>query len=405
MTARILLFPSLLLAAASIATESPDPASPETPSSSPVAAPSGDGITLLVAHAQSPGAVALSWSAGPGGPYTVYRSAAGPPNITSQNALGTTGAMSWSDDPPPGGILYYVVAQAPFWTQDISSALLDPQSAGMIASLDAAGGFGNGRFQIDFSMTVLAAGASVPLQSFQPTSDFFTPDCDLAPVPVPPGGALEGESGYSCAGGGDCHLLVEHFPTNTLYEMWRADITGGVFQGGCLAIWDMNRSYPPSGRGEQCTSADAAGLPIIPLLFTADEVQAGAIHHAIRFILPNARIQAGVYLHPATHAGAPSGSGMPPYGARLRLRADYPLASLPSEGARVIARALQGYGMILADGGNIALTAASDRYTAAKWSDVLPDGSTSLAAIRASDFVVVNGGPRITLTYDCVRNP
>jgi len=187
--------------------------------------------------------------------------------------------------------------------------------------------------------------------------------------------------------------------------MWRADITNGVFRGGCLAIWDLDRIYPPSGRGEQCTSADAAGLPITPLLFTADELEAGVIDHAIRFILPNARMQAGVYVHPATHAGAPSGQGMPPYGARFRLRANYPLSSLPDEGTRVIARALQRYGMILSDGGNIALTAADDRFTAAKWDDVLPSGSTGLAAIHVTDFEMVDAGNRIPLTYDCARNP
>jgi serine/threonine-protein kinase len=227
----------------------------------------------------------------------------------------------------------------------------------------------------------------------------------MAPVPVPAGGALEGESGYSCVGDGDCHLIVRHQPTNRLYEMWRADITNNVFHGGCLAIWDLDRIYPASGRGEQCTSADAAGLPITQLLFTADELQAGAIDHAIRFILPNARIQAGVYVHPATHAGAPSGQGMPPYGARLRLRSNYPLASLPDEGTRVIARALQRYGMILSDGGNIALTAADDRFTVAKWDDVLPSGSTGLAAIHVTDFEMIDAGSRIALTYDCVRNP
>jgi len=187
--------------------------------------------------------------------------------------------------------------------------------------------------------------------------------------------------------------------------MWRADITNGVFRGGCLAVWDLDRIYPPAGRGEQCTSADAAGLPITPLLFTADELQAGTIDHAIRFILPNPRMQAGVYVHPATHAGGPSGQGMPPYGARFRLRANYPLSSLPDNGTRTIARALQKYGMILADGGNIALTAASDRFTTAKWSNVLPSGSTGLAAIQVTDFEMIDAGARIPLTYDCVRSP
>jgi hypothetical protein len=364
-----------------------------------------DGLTLRVAPGTNSDAVALSWSGGAAGPYTVYRATGGAPESSSSNALGTTSLSSWTDTPPPGRLFFYRVTAQPFWDDDITQAPLDPQSGAIIANLAAAGGFGNGRLQIDFSLVLLTADASTPYQSFTPTADFYTPDCDLAPVPIPPGGAVEGESGYSCVHDGDCHLIVRDPPTHELYEMWRADITNGVFRGGCLAIWDLDRVYPPSGRGEQCTSADAAGMPMAPLVFTADELQAGAIGHAIRFVLPNPRIQAGVYVHPATHAGAPSGQGMPPYGARLRLRANYPLSTLPDEGARIIARAMQTYGMILADGGTIALTAADDRFTTAKWKDVLPSGSTGLAAIQVTDFDMIDAGTRIPLTYDCTRNP
>ncbi len=288
------------------------------------------------------------------------------------------------------------------WYQDVSGAPLDPESARVIAFLDGAG-WGTGTMRIDFSIEVLEASADTPARSFTPTEDFYEPDCDRDPVPVPAGGALEGESGYRCAGDGDCHLIVADRPHGKLFEMWRADIEGDAFRGGCLAVWDMTRVYPPSGRGEQCTSADAAGFPIAPLLFDADEVAAGAIDHAIRFILPNARIRRGVYLHPATHAGAPSGpAAAPPYGARLRLRADYPVASLPA-GAQVVARALQRYGMLLADGGSIALTARSDRFTTAKWAGLVD--TRDLAPLRPADFEMVKGGPRIALSYDCVRNP
>jgi serine/threonine-protein kinase len=89
---------------------------------------------------------------------------------------------------------------------------------------------------------------------------------------------------------------------------------------------------------------------------------------------------------------------------RFRLRADYPLATLPTEGARVVARALQKYGMFLSDGGNIALTAASDTYTTHTWSEVGID-SHSMYGIQVTDFEVVELGPTIPLTYDCVRNP
>jgi len=166
----------------------------------------------------------------------------------------------------------------------------------------------------------------------------------------------------------------------------------------------MTRVYPPTGRGEQCTSADAAGYPIAPLLFDADEVAAGRIDHAIRFILPNARIRGGEYVHPATH-GTPATSGppdAPPYGTRLRLRGDYPLASLPNDGARTVARAMQRHGMLLADGGQVALTARSDRSTRAKWAGLL--GPLDLAAVRPRDFEMIAAGERIPLTNDCVRN-
>jgi hypothetical protein len=364
-----------------------------------------DGVTLRVGKGATTGQASLSWTTGAGGPYTIYRAIGGSPDASPSNSLGTTNSLVWSDTPPPGNLFFYRVNAIPFWGRDVTGAAVDAQSSSIIANLAAAGGFGNGRLQIDFSITVLTADASTPFRSFDPTGDFYTPDCDLAAVPVPVVGALEGEAGYSCAHDGDCHLLVLDPPSNRLYEMWRADITNGVFSGGCLAIWDLDRIYPSSGRGEQCSSADAAGFPIAPLLFTADELQAGGIDHAIRFILPNPRIQAGVYVHPATHAGGPSGQGMPPYGARFRLRADYPLASLPDEGTRVIARALQRYGMLLSDGGNIALTAADDRFTTAKWADVLPSGSTGLAAIQVTDFEMIDAGSRIALTYDCVRNP
>jgi serine/threonine-protein kinase len=364
-----------------------------------------DGLTIHVAPGTNSVDVALSWTAGAAGPYTIYRATGGAPESSASNALGTTDLQSWTDTPPAGSILFYRVTAQPVWKRDVTQAPVDPQSSTIISNLSAAGGFGFGHMQIEFSIVVLSADASTPYKSFIPTGDFYSPDCDLAPVPVPDGGALEGESGYTCVSDGDCHLIVLNQTTNTLYEMWRADITSGVFHGGCLAIWNLNRIYPASGRGEQCSSADAAGLPIAPLLFTADELQAGSIDHAIRFILPNPRMQAGVYVHPATHAGAPSGSGMPPYGARFRLRANYPVSSLPDAGTRIIARAMQKYGMILADGGNVALTAADDRFTAAKWNTVLPSGSNGLSAIQVTDFEMIDAGSRIPLTYDCVRNP
>ena len=270
----------------------------------------------------------------------------------------------------------------------------------IIAALSAAGGWGTGLMKIDFTIDVLTANASTTKRAFTPTVDFFNPDCDQTPVPVPAGGNVENESGYACTGGGDCHLIVFDTSEHKLYEMWRANITS-TFQGGCLAVWDGAVAHTDTLRGDQCTSADAAGFPIAPLLFTADEVAAGEIAHAIRFILPNNRVKRS-YVRPATHGTSTTGgANAPSYGVHFRLRADYPVASLPTAGARVVARAMQKYGMYHADGGNIALTAQSDRHTTAKWSGLL--GPADLQALRVTDFEVIDHGPSIPVTNDCVR--
>ncbi len=294
---------------------------------------------------------------------------------------------------PPGAI----------WTQPITGAAVDPTLAAVPQWLADNGGWGFGHMQIDFSIEVLEADATTPYQTFTPTVDFYDPDCDHVPFPVPAGGVLEGEDGYACVHDGDCHLLVIDHGMNKLYEMWRANIdAAGTFYGGCAAVWNLALVYPPDGRGDQCSSADAAGYPITPLLFTADEVAAGHIDHAIRFILPNPRIAQSYFVHPATHGAGSGPDQAVPYGSRWRLRPDFDLASLPNEAARTVARAMQTYGMFLADGGNVALTARSDRFSTAKWDGLL--GPLDLQQIQPTDFEIVEAGAHIPLTFDCVRN-
>jgi hypothetical protein len=289
-----------------------------------------------------------------------------------------------------------------FWNYDVRSVPKAANSATIISALKAAGGWGNGNvFQIDFSMNVLKANSTTPKRSWTKNSMFYSPDCDHTPVPIPSGGNVEGNPGYTCNNGGDCHLLVYDTSTKKLYEHYKASITSTSYTGGCLSVWDGAKTYTAQLRGEQCTSADAAGFPIAPLLFTADEVKAGAINHAIRFILPNNRIKKG-YVRPATHATNTSGGpNAPYYGVHLRLRANYPVDSLPSRGAKVIARALQKYGMYHADGGNIALTAMSDKHTVAKWSGLL--APRDLAALKVEDFEVIAHGAALPFGYNCAR--
>jgi serine/threonine-protein kinase len=309
-----------------------------------------------------------------------------------------------TDAPPaaPGVGPYFATPM--FFNTDVSAAPPAANSQALISALDAEGGWGNGDvMQIDYALDVLTADNATPMRTFTTTSDFFTPDCDRVAMPVPPGGNLEGETGYACTTNGDCHLLVYRTDTQDLYEMWRADMEGNSFHGGCLAVWHGTKTYTRALRGLGCTSADAAGYPISPLLFTADEVAAGHIDHAIRFILPNSRPRRG-FVAPATHGTSTTGTASAPYyGVHLRLRADYPVNALPTEGARVVARAMQKYGMYHADGGEIALTAQSDRHTVHKWAGLLD--AHDLAALKVTDFEVIDHGAGTTMIDNCVRAP
>jgi serine/threonine-protein kinase len=297
---------------------------------------------------------------------------------------------------PPGAI----------WTQDISHAPLDPQSSTIIAWLADAGGWGFGKMNVDFSLRVLQADASTPRVPFREAPGFGTADSDkISTIPLPAGGGLEGQPGYQCPGDdSDCHLIVVDRSQGKLYEVYHANYADGALSAIGLSLWNLNRIYPPSGRGDQCSSTDAAGLPLAPLLFNADELAAGHIGHAIRFILPNPRIRAHVFVHPATHAGAPLGPvTAPPMGAHFRLKASYDMSRL-TPAAQVVARAMQKYGMFLSDGGNMALTAQSDRDTNAKYTD-MDFGAHDLVDLKVTDFEVVDFGTPIRLTDDCVRNP
>jgi serine/threonine-protein kinase len=112
-----------------------------------------------------------------------------------------------------------------------------------------------------------------------------------------------------------------------------------------------------------------------------------------------------VYVHPATHAGGPESTdaNAPPYGVRLRLKADFDESGYPDP-QKVILKALKTYGMLLADGGRVPLTFADDRTSAAKWSSLGIDAQ-SFSAVTPDQFEVVELGPEIEVTNDCVRNP
>jgi hypothetical protein len=347
---------------------------------------------------------------------------------------GTTGTMGSTTSTGSGAAMCsgpgYIASGQLFqanepWNTPVDQDPVDPQSDTITGWLSSAGGWGNNnQFQIDLGIHVLCADASTPMKGFTggpgvTDPNFCGPDCDVGHTtfPVPPGGAVEGNTGYACDDGGDCHLLVVDLSRNWLWEMYGGfsppDPSNFYSVGGAF-IWDLTHAYGPTLRGDGCTSSDAGGFPVAAMMFSADEVAAGHIDHAIRFVLPNSRIRDGdVFVHPATHTGQtqnpgdPSRPDAPPYGVRFRLKASFDVSSL-KPGAQVIARGLQKYGMFLSDGsgnGAIALTATNDMLTNAKWSDPNVDvGTKDLTSIQVTDFEVVDMGPIITIGDSCTMN-
>jgi hypothetical protein len=322
--------------------------------------------------------------------------------------------------------------QGAVWNQNIEGAALHPDSELMISTLDVLGGFGGvdfRRMQIDFSIHVVRAAPGAPTRTIVSHPDgYYSPDCeDLGTeMPVPADSAIEGEDGLVCDNlNNDCHLLVVQ--DEILYEAYRSTASGDdALEAQCLAVWHLDTVYPPEGRGEHCTSADAAGYPMAPLMFNADDIAeelaqdpsgGSDLGHAIRFIIRNQRMASDpalggvggrLYVRPATHAGGPSGPKESiPYGARLRLRSDFPLDGY-NPAARVILNTFKRYGIVLADGGNIALTAESDLYTDTSWADLGIDSrvfdlTPGALDVDITDFEVIDTGPRIGETWECVR--
>ncbi len=316
------------------------------------------------------------------------------------------------------------------WYTDVHDPALFPKASDsdaitqwMVSHAGGDGwGGGNHIFQIDFSLAALEVPAGTVKRTFQtgPSGFHADPDCDTVAVPVPVGGVVEGNDGasaglgnmlggYQCSGfdaGDDCHILLVARSEHRLYELYHATIDAtGTFYAGCLALWDTSKVYDQHGRGDQCTSADAAGFPIAPLLFTAEEIKAGAIHHAIRFAIPNDMIRQKKYVPPATHGTNTTGplTSMP-YGAHLRMKTPYAGMASLSDAAKVVVKALQTYGMYMADGGNIPLMGQSDAVSTLKWAEVGLD-SRSLKGIKATDFEVLAYPTPTDVTDNCQRTP
>ena len=197
-------------------------------------------------------------------------------------------------------------------------------------------------------------------------------ESDRGPYPIPARPPIEA--------GSDRHLLLVDRDACRLYELFAARHTAAGWHAGSGAIWNL-RSNRPRPRG--WTSADAAGLPILPGLARYDEVRRGAIRHALRFTAPRTR---RAFIAPARHqAGASDDRALPPMGLRLRLRASFDVSGAPRQ-ARIVLVALKRYGMILADNGSPwYITGAPDR----RFDD---DALHAIGQVRGSDLEVVDTG-------------
>jgi hypothetical protein len=177
---------------------------------------------------------------------------------------------------------------------------------------------------------------------------------------------------------GDRHAIVVDRSTCRVYETFDTRHTAHGWAAGSGATWSLNGNHL---RPKGWTSADAAGLPILPGLLRWSEVKAGYVGHAIRFTAP---VSARRFLWPARHeAGGTSSSAYPPMGARFRLKAGFPIGHF-SRDTRVVLRAMKTYGLILADNGSPwFFQGASSTH----WPATLLD---ELKTIPAKDFQAVD---------------
>jgi len=264
------------------------------------------------------------------------------------------------------------------WNADISALPVDANSADYIAAMGAAT-----EIHADFGTVWNGAPNGIPYVCVAGTQpkvpvDFveFGGESDPGPYPIPANAPVEGGSSSD----GDRHVLVLDVDNQRLYELYHAYPQGdGSWHAGSGAVFDLtSNALRPDG----WTSADAAGLPMLPGLVRYDEVVTeGEIDHALRFTVSETQM---AYLYPATHFASDSTDpDLPPMGLRLRLKAGIDISGLPAE-IRTICRALKKYGMIVADnGGPWYISGAPD----ARWDD---DALHAISQLSGSDFEVVD---------------
>ncbi len=308
---------------------------------------------------------------------TVTSSSGGnpPPSACSAISLGQGGSLN--------GFLPFPADNA--WNQNIASAPVDSNSPTIINFIGATDplhpDFGSGEYNgssIGIPYIVVDSQQAPVAINFTAYGD----ESDPGPMPVSANAPIEG---YPNPGSGDRHVLVLDNSTCWLYELYSSyPQTDGSWNVGSAAVWDL---LADEQRPLTWTSADAAGLSIFAGLARYDEVASGEIKHALRFTLQNSR---AAFVPPASHWAATStNANAAPMGMRLRLKASFDISQFSATN-QVILKALQQYGMIMADNGsNMYISGAPDD----RWNN---DDLHNLDQITAADFDVIEMNPIYT---------
>jgi len=270
----------------------------------------------------------------------------------------------------PGAPNCYVLPADNVWNMRVDALPVASDSATMIGTIGSGSylhpdfsSISGGNYGIPYN--VVGNSTTKKKVKFQ-----YAAQSDKGPYPIPKHPKIEG--------GSDRHILIVQKDECRLYELFAARKTATGWKAGSGAIWDLgSNALRPAG----WTSADAAGLPILPGLVRYDEVAAGAIYHALRFTAPTTR---KAYIYPARHyASDLTSAAQPPMGLRVRLKATVDISHFGPQ-AQVLLTALKQYGMILADNGSPWYVTGAP---AAGWDD---DDMHQLQTLHGSDFEVVD---------------
>ena len=271
------------------------------------------------------------------------------------------------------------------WNRDVSADPVHPGSAALLAEMVPENSIhldlGTSEEYYGIPYTIVPADQPLVSITFGTGGYDYSDESDPGPMPIPLDVHIEGGSTEDPdPGSGDRHVLVLRQGDCRLFELFNTVRTGSGFQVSSSAEWDLTTNDTrPAG----WTSADAAGLPILPGLLKYDEVAADRLHHALRFTIPMVR---RAYTAPASHCGQHDDDALPPYGTRVRLKQSFPLADYSGD-ALVILTAMKRYGLILADQGSAWYVTGTAHPG---WEDALDQ--LREMRVRGSDFEVLASG-------------